>query len=86
MLLAYIYEVLPLVCHHCGGAMRIIAFLTDPAAVRENLVRLGEPAAPPRIAPARGLPRWDPSDAGTSDGDPHAQPAPEYAFDQRIAW
>ena len=47
---------------------------------------LGEPTAPPPIAPARGPPLWDLTDAGASACDPHAQPAPEYAFDQRIAW
>jgi hypothetical protein len=66
--------------------MRIIAFLTDPAAVRAILVHLGEPTAPPRIAPARGPPLWDLPDAGTGGLDPNTQPAPEYAFDQRIAW
>jgi len=86
LLLARVYEVFPLVCPHCGSAMRIIAFLTDPAALRAILAHLGEPTAPPRIAPARGPPLWDRPDAGTGDGDPHAQPAPEYAFDQRIAW
>jgi len=30
--------------------------------------------------------RWALPDSGTGDFDPHAQPAPEYAFDQRIAW
>jgi len=58
MLLARIYEVFPLVCPHCCAKMRIIAFLTDPAAVRDILVHRGEPTAPPRIAPARGPPLW----------------------------
>jgi hypothetical protein len=66
--------------------MRIIAFLTDPAAVRAILAHLGEPTAPPRIASARGPPRWDLPDAGTGDFDPHTLPAPEHEFDQRIAW
>jgi hypothetical protein len=67
-------------------AHRIIAFITDGPAVRDILDHLGEPTAPPRIAPARGPPLWDLPDARTGDFDPHAQPAPEYAFDQRIAW
>ena len=86
LLLARIYAVFPLVCPHCGGAMRIIAFITDSAAVRDLLVHLGEPTAPPRIAPARRPPLWDLAEAGTGERDPHAQSAPEYAFDQRIAW
>ena len=94
LLLARIYdrrkslwdEVFRLVCPHCGGAMRIIAFITDGPTVRGILVHLGEPTVPPQIAPARGPPRWEATGAGTGDFDPHAQPAPAYAFDQRIAW
>jgi hypothetical protein len=37
----------------CGGAMRIIAFITDAPTVCDILVHLGEFTAPPRIAPAR---------------------------------
>ena len=33
--------------------MRIIAFITDGPTVRDILGHLGEPTAPPRIAPAR---------------------------------
>ena len=66
--------------------MRIITFLTDPVAVRAVLAHLGEPTAPPRIAPARGPPLWDLPDAGTADFDSYAQPAPAYEFDQRLAW
>ena len=86
LLLARIYEVFPLVCPICGAEMRIIAFLTDPAAVRAILAHLGEPTAPPRIAPARGPPLWDLPDARAGGFDPHAQPAPEHEFDQRITW
>jgi hypothetical protein len=62
--------------------MRIIAVITDGPTVRDLLVHLGEPTAPPRIAPARGPPLWDLPDAGPGTFDP--QPAPEYEFDQRI--
>jgi len=34
MLLAHIYEALPLVCTVCQGQMRIMAFITDAGAVR----------------------------------------------------
>ena len=57
-LLARIDEVFPLVCSHCGGVVRIIAFITDGPTVRDILVHLGEPTAPPRIAPARGPSLW----------------------------
>ena len=62
--------------------MRIIAFITDGPTLRDILVHLGEPTAPPRIAPARGPPLCDLPDAGPGTFDP--QPAPEYEFDQRI--
>ena len=85
-LLARIYEVFPLLCPLCGAQMRIIAFVTDPPTIRDLLLHLGEPTAPPRIAPARGPPQWDLPDARTGAFDPHAQPAPEVEFDQRVAW
>ena len=67
--------------------MRILAFVTDAATVRDILVRLGEPLAPPRIAPARGPPLCEASDAGPdSPPDPPLQPAPAYEFDQRLSW
>ena len=65
----------------------IIAFLADPVAVRAILAHLGEPTAPPRIAPARGPPLWEAADAEHNPAaDPLLQPAPAFEFDQRIAW
>ncbi len=64
LLLARIYEVLPLVCPKCGGDLRIIAFMAQGHAVneapviREILGHLGEPTSAPRLAPARGPPLW----------------------------
>jgi hypothetical protein len=86
LLLARIYEVFPLVCPLCGAEMRIIAFITDASVIRDLLVHLGEPIAAPRVAPARGPPLWDLPAAGKGGGDPLAQPAPAYEFDQRVAW
>jgi len=57
MLLARLYEVFPLTCPKCGTEMRIIAFVTEAAPVQRILSHIGEPALPPRIAPARG-PRY----------------------------
>jgi hypothetical protein len=84
-LLARIYEVFPLVCPLCGAEMRIIAFITDAPTVRDILVRLGEPTTPPRIAPARGPPRWE---ATGAEHDPSADPVPQpaFEFDQRLTW
>jgi len=82
MLLARIYEAFPLTCPRCGAEMRIIAFITEAVDVRALLDHIGEPATPPRIAQARGLPEWyedateHPIDAEAgSAGDPCAQPA-----------
>ena len=47
--------------------MRIIAFITDAPTVRDLLAHLGEPMAPPRIAPARGPPLWEAADAECVD-------------------
>ncbi len=85
LLLARIDEVFPLRCSRCGAEMRIIAFITDASTIRNILVHLGEPSAPPRIAPARGPPLWE---AAGAEHDPSADPllpcAPAFAFDQRI--
>jgi hypothetical protein len=70
----------------CGAAMRITASITDGPTGRDILAHCGEPTAPPRIAPTRGPPPWDLPDAGPGGFDSHAQPAPKYEFDQRIAW
>ena len=72
----------------CG--LRIIAFITKAAVVRDILISLGEPIAPPTIAPARGPPLWAALDDAASDAFPPADtlapPEPAFVFDQRIAW
>jgi hypothetical protein len=80
-LLARIYEVLPLLCPVCQGEMRVIAFLTDPAVVRD-LRHLGiqfhphprprSPSGRDRVRPDSG-PRSHPRD-----------PGPELDFDQSL--
>ena len=86
LLLARIYEVFPLVCPRCGGAMRIIAFITDGPTVRDILDHLGEPTAPPRIAPARGPPLWAATgSAHDPAADPPLQSVPAFEFDQRLS-
>ena len=54
-LIARIAEAFPLACPACGGDIRLIAFITDPAPIRKILTYLGEPLEPP-LAPARGPP------------------------------
>jgi hypothetical protein len=55
-LLARISEQFPLECPACGGDIRLIAFITDPAPIRKILEAIGEPLEPPPLAPARGPP------------------------------
>ncbi len=86
LLLARIYEVLPLLCPRCGGEMRIIAFITEAVVIREILGHLGEPTSPPRLLPARGPPLWEMPGAEPGEIDPQAQATPDYEFDQRVAW
>ncbi|MBM4012681.1 MAG: hypothetical protein FJ286_15145 [Planctomycetes bacterium] len=55
-LMARVGEEFPLECPNCGGEIRLIAFITDPAPIRKILLHLGEPLEPPPLAPARGPP------------------------------
>ena len=86
-LLARSYEVFPLLCPLGGADLRSIAFIVDTAIVRDILTHLGEPTAPPRIAPARSPPLWE---AAGAEHDPSPDrafpPTPAFEFDQRIAW
>jgi len=66
--------------------MRIIAFITDGPTVRDILVHLGEPITLPTVAPAHGPPLWELPPPGQREIDPRAQRAPDYEFDQRVAW
>ena len=43
LLLARIYEIFPLRCAQCGGEMRLIAFVTDAAAMKSILGHLAQP-------------------------------------------
>ena len=93
VLIARNYEVFPLLCPLCGGQMRIIAFITYSADIRQILDHIGAEAEPPRITPARGPPLWDECDAQMGEGvnaqpdwDEAAQPAPDFEVDQRVSW
>ena len=50
-LLARIAEDFPLAGPVCGGDIRLIAFITDPAPIRKILLHLGEPLEPPPLEP-----------------------------------
>ncbi len=45
----------------CGGRLRLIAALTDPASVRRYLSGVGLPCQPPPLTPPRPPPQteWD---------------------------
>jgi hypothetical protein len=51
-LLVRIDVAFPLLCPLCGANLRVSAFITDASTIRDILVHLDEPTAPPRIAPA----------------------------------
>ena len=51
-LLARVFSIDVSACPDCGGQMKIIAVLTDPASIRSYLEGVGLPARPPPIAPA----------------------------------
>jgi len=59
VLIARIYETLPLVCPCCQGPMRIIAFIEEPDAIIKILSHIGEPTERPVPSPARGPPEWE---------------------------
>jgi hypothetical protein len=59
VLIARIYEVFPLLCPNCGGPMRLIAFITHSADIRQILNHIGVESEPPHISPARGPPLWE---------------------------
>jgi hypothetical protein len=92
-LIARIYEVFPLLCPICGGQMRIIAFITHSAEIRQILEHIGVDPEPPRLSPARGPPLWEDCDAQRGEGaqaepdwDLQAQPAPDFEVDQHVGW
>ncbi len=86
MLLARLFESLPLVCPNCGADMRIVAFIAEAAPVERILNHIGEPPRPPPITPARGPPAWEDAPQPMPDWDLLGQPEPDFEFDQRVAW
>ena len=86
MLIARIYEVFPLVCPQCGGELKIVAFLNEADPIQRILFHIGEPATPPRIAPARAPPDWLEVDFDQTILDESAEPVPEFEFDQTVSW
>ena len=74
VLLARIYEVLPLLCPACGGSMTILAFLTDPPVVSAILLHIRR-RLPMRSVSAPRLRRMTVRSPPSVPGDPAAPPA-----------
>ena len=59
VLLARVFSIDVSTCDRCGGRMRVIAALTEPASIRRYLQGVGLPDQPPPIAPARPPPQTE---------------------------
>lgn len=57
LLIARIYEALPLLCLRCNAPMKIISFITEPTTIHKILDHVGEPSTAPEAAPARAPPQ-----------------------------
>ena len=79
-LLARIYGVFPLKCSGCGGRVRLVGFITEPATVRQILAHAGEPTTAPAIAPTRSPPVE--ANAQQLMGPEAVEAIPELEFDQ----
>jgi hypothetical protein len=64
MLLARIYEVLPLLCPRCSCPLHVVAFITQPEVIVPILNHLGEPVEPRVFCP------WPRPGRGSSDSSP----------------
>jgi len=71
MLLARIFEVLPLLCPVCSNPLKIISFINDPVVIDRILSHLGMPSRPPPLSPARGPPEPElPFESSEHSGEP----------------
>ncbi len=59
MLMKRVFALDVLECEHCGGPMRVIAALQEPAQIRRVLSHLGLEAETPRLHPARAPPETE---------------------------
>jgi hypothetical protein len=86
MLLARIYEVLPLHCPHCGSEMRIISLVSEPEPIKRVLEHIGEASTPPPISRARAPPIAE-ADLDQSIPDVWLpEHAAEFEVDQTVSW
>ncbi len=83
-LIARIYDALPLSCPQCGTQMKLIAFITEPVAIRGILTHVGESVTPPPLSPrARAPPQIEIAHTAAFAFDQSSDP--EFQFDQRLA-
>ena len=68
VLIARVYDLCPLLRTKCCGQMRLIAFITHSANIRQILERIEADSEPPQIAPACRPPMWDDCDAQVAEG------------------
>ena len=81
-LLARIYRVFALKCSGCGGRVRLVGFITEPATVRQILEHVGEPTSAPAIAPARSPPLEMKIGQELTAPEAVFEAIPEFEFDQ----
>ncbi len=77
---ARICGVFALKCSGCGGRVRLICFITEPATVRQILEQVGEAVMAPAIAPARSPPME--ANAQQLIAPEAVEAIPELEFDQ----
>jgi len=59
IMLAKVYEVLPILCRHCGAEMKPVALILDSDSLDRICRHQGQPPGIPKIAPARDPPQRD---------------------------
>jgi len=59
VLLARVFDFELSVCERCGGAVKVVAALTEPGAIRKYLPGVGLPARAPTMAPAGRRPQQE---------------------------
>jgi hypothetical protein len=57
IMLAQVYEVLPIICPKCGAEMKPVAVIVDPDSLKRICQHQGQPPAIPKLAPARDPPQ-----------------------------
>lgn len=59
ILIAKVYQVLPILCPNCHAEMKLVSLITQPRVIDDILTCIGQPNEPPRLSPARGPPQTD---------------------------